>query len=61
MILLKLREIRKMRKITIKELSKTTGINSDRIGLIERNKVNPSFNTVVKLANAIGAEIAITI
>lgn len=59
MDLSKLREIRKMRKISIKELSKKTGINRDRISLIERNKVNPSFKTVEAIAEAIGVEIVI--
>ena len=50
-----------MRKISIKDLSKSTGINRDRISLIERNKVNPSFQTVINIADAIGAKIIISI
>ncbi len=61
MDLKKLRDIRRMRKISIKDLSKTTGINRDRISLIERGKVNPSFNTVETIAKAIGAEIILSI
>ena len=61
MELTKLKEIRKMRKISIKDLSKSTGINRDRISLIERNKVNPSFQTVINIADAIGAKIIISI
>lgn len=61
MELTKLKEIRKMRKISIKDLSKSTGINRDRISLIERNKVNPSFKTVIIIAEAINAKIIITI
>lgn len=61
MELYKLREIRKMRKISIKELSRLTGLNRDRISLIERGKVNPSFNTVVIIAEAINAKIIISI
>lgn len=55
----KLREIRKIKKISIKELSKKTGINRDRISLIERNKVNPSLKTVEAIAEAIGVKIEI--
>ncbi|WP_372711452.1 helix-turn-helix domain-containing protein [Hyphomicrobium sp.] len=61
MDLTKLKEIRKMRKISIKDLSKQTGINRDRISLIERGVVNPSFKTVEAIAEAIGAKIILTL
>lgn len=61
MDLKKLREIRKYRKISIKELSKKTGINRDRISLIERGKVNPSFNTVQLIVESLNSEINIYI
>lgn len=57
MELLKLKEVRLMRKISIKEVSKITGINRDRISLIERGIVNPSFDTVVKIADALKVEL----
>jgi transcriptional regulator with XRE-family HTH domain len=49
-----LREIRKVRGITLKEMSDKVGINSDRLSLIERGKVNPSFETVDKMVDALG-------
>jgi len=61
MDLTKLKEIRKMRKISIKQLSAQIGINRDRISLIERGKVNPSFKTVEMIADAIGAKIILSI
>ncbi len=61
MDLKKLKEIRLMRKISIKQVSKDTGINRDRISLIERGVVNPSFETVETIANSIGADILLII
>lgn len=56
-----LKDIRKMRKLSIKELSKQTGINDDRISLIERGLVNPSFETVERIAEGLNCKIVITI
>ncbi len=56
-----LKLIRKMRKMNLQQLSKITGINRQRISLIERGKVNPSFNTVNAIAEALNAKIIITI
>lgn len=61
MELTKLRDIRKMRGISIDELSKVTGINRDRLSLIERGKVNPSFSTVEVMVKAIGAELILSV
>lgn len=52
-----LHEIRKQKKVSIKELASRTGINRDRISLIERGLVNPSFDTVQKIVDALGFEI----
>ena len=57
MDLKELKRIRKVEKITIRQLSKKTGINEDRISLIERGVVNPSFQTVETIASGINAEI----
>ncbi len=57
----KLRAIRRMRKTTIEELSKVTGINRDRISLIERGLVNPSFRTVELIIKTLGAETYISL
>ena len=61
MDLKQLKEIRKFRKMSIKYLSKQTGINRDRISLIERGKVNPSFNTVQLITRALNVELIINI
>lgn len=59
MDLTELKRIRRVQKITIGVLSKKTGIHRDRISLIERGLVNPSFGTVVKIAESINAKIII--
>lgn len=56
-----LRNIRKLRKMSIGDVVKITGINRDRISLVERGVVNPSYDTVEKIAAAIGAKIVLTI
>jgi len=61
MDLTKLKEIRKMRKLSIRQLSAITGIHHDRISYIERAKVNPSFKTVEAIAEALGAKIIISL
>jgi transcriptional regulator with XRE-family HTH domain len=52
-----IKTLRKTRKVSIKDLSKITGINRDRISLIERNKVNPSYATVESIVTALNAKI----
>lgn len=59
MDLSELKRIRKVQKITIDALSKKTGIHRDRISLIERGLVNPSFGTVIRIAESINAKIII--
>ena len=55
-----LKTIRKAQKIKIVDISKKTGIHRDRISQIERGTVNPHFNTVVAIAEAINGKITIT-
>lgn len=54
-----LKDIRKMRKITLQEVSQSTGLNPDRISLIERGKVNPSHESVEGILKALGCETVI--
>jgi len=56
-----IRTIRKEKKISITSLSKRTGINRDRISLIERGKVNPSFDTVVDIVHGLGCKLEIIV
>jgi transcriptional regulator with XRE-family HTH domain len=61
MELIKLKELRQMRKKSIKQLSAETGINRDRLSRIERGKVNPSWKYVELIAKALNAEIELRI
>jgi len=59
MELSKLKGLRKSKEVSIKELSRITGLNRDRISLIERGLVNPSFESVKKIIEALGSRIEI--
>jgi len=47
----KLRQRRKLRDLTLKEVSKNTGISLPFLSDIERGNANPSLTTLGKLAN----------
>ena len=51
-----LAEVRKDKKITQEELSFKTEISLSQIARIETGKINPTLDTIVKLANGIGVE-----
>ena len=57
MELKKLKEIRKHRKIKIQQLSRITGISRNLVSRIENGEGNPSFQNVIKLAEALGLKI----
>ncbi len=61
MELTKLKEIRKMRKIKIKDLVLITGIPRNAIADIERGRGNPSFERVRLLADAMSVRIVIAL
>lgn len=52
-----IRGVRKVRGLSIEELSVRTGINRDRISLIERGLVNPSYGSVIKILDSLGCRI----
>lgn len=59
MFIFLIREIRKEKHITQKELSKRTGISRSYIAELESSiKVNPSFETIYKIAQALEVEIS---
>jgi transcriptional regulator with XRE-family HTH domain len=59
MKLTELKDLRKQQKIKIKELSSRTGINRDRLSLVERGKVNPSYGTVEAIVESLGGELVL--
>lgn len=56
-----LKDVRKSRKISIKELALSTGISADRISLIERGRCNPLFDNVVSIVKELGLELRIVL
>ena len=53
-----IREIRKLKGMTQKELGEKTGLTKDYIGALERGKMqNPSLQTMKKLSEALDTSI----
>lgn len=50
--LLRIREYRKKRKLTIKELAELSGMSISYISQIERGEIDPSLSSLRKIANA---------
>lgn len=48
-----IRALRKMRKLTIEETGRRSGISTGLLSQIERGRANPSFNTLAQLAHAL--------
>lgn len=53
----KIKEIRKQRQVTQKELSSVSGLTQSYISVIENSKKKPSMNSAFKLAKALGTTI----
>ncbi len=51
------RGLRKMRGFTLEELSRRSDVSMGLISQIERGRGNPSFNTLVQIAHALGVPI----
>lgn len=52
-----IRKIRNMQKITLKQLSKKSGVSTSHINDIEKNLKKPSLFTMVKIAKALNVDI----
>lgn len=52
-----LRSLRKMRGLTLEELSRRSEVSMGLISQIERGRGNPSFNTLVQMAHALDVPI----
>jgi transcriptional regulator with XRE-family HTH domain len=46
----KLRKVRELRRLTLKDLSERVGVSESLISQVERNKVSPSIDTLLSLA-----------
>ena len=49
--MLKIREYRKQRKLTIKELAAMTGMSISYISQVERGEIDPSLSSLRKIAS----------
>ena len=56
-VILKVKEIRKRENITLRQLSKKSGVSSTHINNIEREVKEPSLLVIIKLAEALDKEI----
>lgn len=53
-----LRSLRKQRRLTLAELSAASEVSSGLLSQMERGLGNPSFNTLVQVAHALGVPVA---
>jgi transcriptional regulator with XRE-family HTH domain len=61
MDLRKLKDIRRIKKISIQDLSKITGISRQTISLIERGQANPTIETLETICKELNVEIKFVI
>lgn len=52
-----IREIRESKKLTIDDLAKMSGISKGHLSKIERQEVEPSISTVIRIAKALKVDI----
>ena len=52
-----LRTIRKAKKLTMKQLGEMVGVTESMIGQIETNKRHPSYETLLKLGEALDCSV----
>ncbi|NNF06018.1 MAG: helix-turn-helix transcriptional regulator [Candidatus Eisenbacteria bacterium] len=52
----RIRVVRKQRRLTLKELEKTSGFSATHISEIERGKTSPTIGALVRIAKALGKE-----
>ena len=53
-----LRRLRKQRALTLEQLSSQSGVSAGLLSQMERGRGNPSFNTMVQVAHALGIPVA---
>lgn len=50
-------ELRKSKSMSIRKLSRLSGVSHTEISRIEASEVSPTLETLLKLANALGVDI----
>ena len=57
MIIIKVWEVRVKKKLTLRQLSKLTGITKSTLNNIENNRVDPKLSQLVKIAKVLNISI----
>lgn len=52
----RIRQVRRQRRLTLKELERTSGFSATHISEIERGKTSPTIGALVRIAQALGKE-----
>jgi transcriptional regulator with XRE-family HTH domain len=53
----RLRQLREMRKISMRSLAQLSGLSANALSMIERGKTSPSVSTLYRLADALGVPV----
>jgi len=53
----RIRALREMQKLTLKRVAYSVGISESLLSQIERNKVSPSIDTLIRIADALGVDM----
>lgn len=53
----KIRQLRKLRELTQEQLGEKAGISYKFIGEVERGTVNPSLDSLIKIAQALNTDV----
>ena len=53
----RIRTFRKLKALTQEELGERAGLSYKFVGEMERGKVNPSLDSLVRIANALGVKV----
>jgi len=54
----RIRQVRLDKKLTQSEVAYRVGLDPNYVGLIERGQRNPSFTSILKIANGLGITLA---
>jgi transcriptional regulator with XRE-family HTH domain len=53
----RIRGLRELQELTLKEVASQAGISESLLSQIERNKVSPSIDTLIRIADALGVDM----
>ncbi|MCX7786448.1 MAG: helix-turn-helix domain-containing protein [Spirochaetes bacterium] len=53
----RIRALREMQKLTLKGVASSVGISESLLSQIERNKVSPSIDTLIRIADTLGVDM----